>query len=74
MADANAPKPHLARLFEAIAAIMELDDEGETRLELIFGGGHLRRYFIHRERRGACALGEYDERAAHLVAQLGIYR
>jgi hypothetical protein len=48
---ATEPKPTLVQLFEAVAAIMELDG-GLTRVELEFDGGHLRRWSAHDERNG----------------------
>jgi hypothetical protein len=49
--EATQPKPMLVRLFEAVAAVTDLD-EGLTRLELEFDGGHLRRWTAHDERNG----------------------
>jgi hypothetical protein len=55
------PKPALVALFERVAAIMELD-EGLTRLELEFDGGHLRRWSTHDDRNGHEALRQFDAR------------
>jgi hypothetical protein len=49
--ECEAPKPHLSRMFEAIAAIMDLD-EGLTHLEIEFEEGHLRRWSTRDERSG----------------------
>jgi hypothetical protein len=62
----DQPKPHLARIFEAIAAVMELDGPGQHVLELRFEEGRLVKWYAH----GAHAtktLADYDERAAWLV-------
>jgi hypothetical protein len=59
-------KPVLVRLFEAIAVVMDLD-AGNTRLELEFEGGHLRRGTSHDERNGHEALRRFDARAPALV-------
>jgi hypothetical protein len=65
----ESPKPVLVRLFEAIAAVMDLD-AGNTRLELEFEGGHLRRWTSHDERNGHEALHRFDTRTPALVGLL----
>jgi hypothetical protein len=45
----DRPKPHLARIFEAVAAVMELDRYGRQRLELIFQEGRLIQWRAHLE-------------------------
>ena len=62
----ETPQPILRRVFEAAAAVMELD-HGQTRLELEFDDGHLRRWWTHGERRGALELHRYDGRAAWIA-------
>jgi len=63
------PKPHLARIFEAVAAVMDLD-EGQHRLELVFADGHLQTWFVHDERNGHEALRRFDARAEPLATAL----
>lgn len=62
----DTPKPHLARFFEAVACVMDLD-RGEHRLELIFEGGRLRQFYTHAEKRSPRELAAFDDRAAWLV-------
>ena len=60
-------KPHLARFFEAAAAIMGLD-HGRQRLELIFEDGHLTQRWAHHEKRPIATLAAFDEGAQWMVA------
>jgi hypothetical protein len=59
------PKPQLARLFEAAAAIMDLD-EGQIMLELHFEKGRLRRWSLHDYNKGYKGLRRFDGRAPQL--------
>ncbi len=52
---ANQPKPALARLFEAIAAVMDLDEKGLIVLELEFDDGRLRSWNVYDRRNGTTA-------------------
>jgi hypothetical protein len=65
---ASDAEPALRRLFEAIAAVMDLD-EGSTRLELLFSEGRLTKWYAHNEARRPAELGRYDGRAAWLGAR-----
>jgi hypothetical protein len=58
-------KPHLARLFELAAAVMDID-EGQVMLELHFEKGALRRWSVHEYNRGYERLGSFDGRARQL--------
>jgi hypothetical protein len=61
----DEPKPHLARIFEAVAAVMELDRHGRQRLELIFADGRLVQWRAHPEwPRTPGDLARYDDGAA----------
>lgn len=62
-------KPQLVRLFEAIAAVMELD-RGLHRLELLFDDGHLRPWTTHHERNGHAELRRFDDVVELLVSRL----
>jgi hypothetical protein len=61
----DAPKPQLARLFEAIAAVMDLD-EGQTGLELYFEDGRLRRWTERHLNQPFGRLQRFDDRASRL--------
>jgi len=61
----DQPKPLLAELLEAIAEIMELD-VGQTRLELEFKDGHLRRWHSHDVGHGRESLRPFEDRARWL--------
>ena len=64
----DRPKPHLARIFEAVAAVMELDRHGRQRLELIFEDGRLVQWrALTWVSRTPGDLARYDEAAAWLV-------
>jgi hypothetical protein len=63
----DQPKPHLARIFEAVAAVMELDRYGRQRLELIFQDGRLIQWRAYLECRTPKDLARYDDAAAWLV-------
>jgi hypothetical protein len=65
---ADAPKPHLARFFEAVACVMELD-RGQHRLELVFEDGRLRQFYARAKKRSPNDLAAFDERAAWLVTR-----
>jgi hypothetical protein len=58
------PKPHLARLFEAIAAIVAID-KGRRVLVLVFDDGRL----TSCETNGTVELARFDEQAAWLTAR-----
>jgi hypothetical protein len=62
----ESPKPALVQVFEAIAGVLDIN-HGQTRLELEFDDGHLRRWWAHDERNGALQLHEFDAQAAWLV-------
>jgi hypothetical protein len=63
----DKPKPHLSRVFEAIAVVMELDRHGRQRLELIFEDGRLIQWRSHLESRTPGDLARFDDAAAWLV-------
>ena len=65
--EAEASRPHLRRLFESIAGIMDID-HGLQRLELQFEDGILRCLWVH-AKTGSTELGRYDDRTAWLVAR-----
>jgi hypothetical protein len=69
METSEKPKPHLARIFEAVAAIMGLG-EGLTELHLIFDDGQLQRFHVH-VRGKVVDLSDFDEQAAWLVCRTG---
>jgi hypothetical protein len=60
------PKPLLVLLFEAAAAIMDLD-EGQHTLELHFDHGHLRRWTALNKNNGHEALRRFDPRMAGIA-------
>jgi hypothetical protein len=62
----DEPKPILVRLFEAVAAIMELD-MGQTGLELYFADGKLRRWTERHLNQPHARLHRFDGRAAFLA-------
>ena len=62
-------KPQLVRLFEAIAAVMELN-RGLNRLELFLDDGHLRQWTTHYERNGHAELGRFDDVVELLISRL----
>ncbi|MGB2874789.1 MAG: hypothetical protein WBB76_04855 [Gaiellaceae bacterium] len=62
----DEPKPALARFFEAVAAVMDLD-HGRQTLELHFEDGRLRRWFTRFGQAGSDELGRFDDRAQWLV-------
>jgi hypothetical protein len=61
-ASEEEPKPLLVRLFDAVAAIMDLE-EGQCSLELHFEHGHLRRWTARKSNNGHEALRQFDARA-----------
>jgi hypothetical protein len=64
----DRPKPHLARIFEAVAAVMELDRDARQRLELIFEDGRPIPWRAHPEwPRTPGDLARYDDAAAWLI-------
>ena len=65
------PKPHIVRLLEAVAALMDID-EGHERLELEFEDGYLCRWTRADLRNDASELSRYDELAAGLVSRLDV--
>jgi len=71
MGELAQPKPHLARLLEALAALMGLDD-GSEELRLEFEGGRLVRWSRGDVRNDALELGRFDEDAAGLVGRLRV--
>lgn len=59
-------KPQLVQLFEAAAAVLDLD-HGQHRLELVFDDGHLRQWFAHAEKRSPREFARLDGRSGWLV-------